>query len=315
MMQNKPQKILLIKLGALGDFIWQTCEMKALRLAYPDAHITLMTAAPFIKIAKQSGLFDDYIIDNRTWRPHDWVRIIHKLAYGGYDMICDIQVQNRTKIKYYTLSRFLAPSDCTWAFEIKGGYRVVNIHKRFPLTWGKATQSDLPMPQCDPTLDFCHGENKNFHLLPPEYVLLIPGCSPDHPYKRWPAESYASLAKSLADEGISTVVLGTSAEEKEINTVCAATNRAVNFCNKASLLDIPDLARRSIAVVGNDTGPLHMASLSGARTVALFCDKTKISVSNLPNVSNLIKENIQDISVQDVMSKLQSILHKAKKSD
>lgn len=314
MEQEKQKRILIIKLGALGDFIWQTGEMKAICERYPSAHITLMTGAPFIKIAKQTGWFDDYIIDNRTWNPLDWIRIVSKLAYGHFDIVFDIQMQNRTKKKYYALSRFFSSQSSMWAFEVRGGFNTIEFTKKCPLTWGRTKTGFMELVRQKPTLAFCHGENKNFHLLPEKYVLLIPGCSPNHPYKRWPSSMYAELAVSLAKDGIQTVVVGTSAEEVEIKTICAATNQAVNFCNKSSLLDIPDLARRALAVVGNDTGPLHMASVAGAPTVALFCKKTEGSMSKLSNVHNLVKENIADISVQEVMKELHSLIHSAKKS-
>jgi len=312
-MTEKTKRILIIKLGALGDFILQTGQMKAICEAYPDAHVTLMTGKAFLKIAQQTGWFDDYIIDNRTWHPSDWIRIIKKLAFDHYDMIFDIQMQKRTKQRYYFLTRLLTPKKFCWAFEAKNGYRVIETHKFCPLHWGNTHEYFLPLPNQKATLSFCHGENKNFHLLPQKFILMIPGCSPNHPYKRWPIASYAELARQLAKMDISSVVLGTSVEQKEIEAICAATPKAVNFCDKASLLDIPDLARKSLAIVGNDTGPTHMAEITEKPTITLFCKKTERCAYKAPNVSNLIKNDITDISVQEVMNKLQSIIHNAKK--
>ncbi|MBP5343742.1 MAG: glycosyltransferase family 9 protein [Alphaproteobacteria bacterium] len=310
-MTEDKKRILIIKLGALGDFILQTGQMKAIRDAYPQAHITLMTNKSFLKIAKQTGWFDDYIIDNRTWYPTDWIRIVHKLAFGHYDMIFDIQMQSRTKRKYYSLARLLAPHKFCWAFEAQKGYNVVEVTKACPLHWGHANQFFLPLPSKKATLEFCHGENKNFHLLPQKFVLIIPGCSPNHPYKKWPVLSYTDLVQLLAEQEIPSVVLGTSIEKKEIASICATTPMAVNFCDKASLLDIPDLARRSIMVVGNDTGPTHMAELVNKPTITLFCSKTKHCAYKAPNVHNIIRDSISGISVQEVMDQIQSIMHNA----
>jgi len=312
LMTNKVQKILVIKLGALGDFILQTGQMETLTQLYPDAHITLMTGSAFVNLAKQTGWFHDYIIDNRTWKLSDWIRIIKQLAFGHYDIIFDLQMQRRTRCKYYFLARLLAPKKFCWAMSYQDRYRLIHVKKAGPLFWGKAHEEKLEHHDAKPSLAFCHGENKNFHLLPDNFVLMIPGCSPKHPYKRWPISSYATLAHKLANLGIASVVLGTSIEQKEIETICAATPQAVNFCNKASLLDIPDLARKALVVVGNDTGPTHMAELTHQPTISLFSEKTAPSANYAKNVHNIIKTDIADISPEEILSLIQSIIHKAK---
>ena len=137
---------------------------------------------------------------------------------------------------------------------------------------------------------------------------MIPGCSPNNSYKRWPAEFYAQVAKALANKKIYSVVIGPCVEKKEIDAVCQATPFALNFCNRNSLLDIPDLAHHALAVVGNDTGPTHMAELTETPCFTLFCDRTKRSALKRSNVTNLIGKDIQDISPQTVIQKLFSVL-------
>ena len=313
-MTQKQPRILIIKLGALGDFILQTGQMRAICKAYPDAHVTLMTNKSLIKIANQMGIFHDYVVDNRTWRPNDWIRIIKTLAFGKYDVIFDIQKQRRTRQKYYFFARLLAPKHFCWAFSIPTGYHAIKVHKFFSGFWGKAEEADFPLQRIKSSLDFCHGPNENFHLLPNKFVLMIPGCSPSHPYKRWPVKSYANLAVKLAEHDISSVILGTTCEKDEIDAICSATPRAVNFCNKTTLLDIPDLARRALVIVGNDTGPTHMAELTDQPTISLFSSKTKNSARCADNVYNFIQDDIADISVQTVFDQIQSIIHNAKKS-
>ena len=51
-------KILVIKLGALGDFIQATGPFKAIRQHHRGAHITLLTTPPFVSLASDSSWFD-----------------------------------------------------------------------------------------------------------------------------------------------------------------------------------------------------------------------------------------------------------------
>ncbi len=60
------QRILIIKHGALGDVVLAMGTMKRLRELHPEAHITLMTMGMFVPMAEQLGVFDDFIVDNRS---------------------------------------------------------------------------------------------------------------------------------------------------------------------------------------------------------------------------------------------------------
>lgn len=72
-------------------------------------------------------------------------------------------------------------------------------------------------------LSFMHGEGLHFDELPERYVMMIPGCSPSHPYKRWPVENFCALARRLAERGISSVVIGTRAEAAEVEAIAASS--------------------------------------------------------------------------------------------
>ncbi|MCA1974798.1 MAG: heptosyltransferase, partial [Caenispirillum sp.] len=53
-----PRRILVVKLGAFGDFVVALAAMTAIRQAHAGAHITLLTTPPFVGLAEASGLFD-----------------------------------------------------------------------------------------------------------------------------------------------------------------------------------------------------------------------------------------------------------------
>ena len=59
------EKILVIKLSAFGDFILALGPMAAIRRHHADAQITLLTTAPFVSLARESGYFDDICVDLR----------------------------------------------------------------------------------------------------------------------------------------------------------------------------------------------------------------------------------------------------------
>lgn len=307
------QKILVIKLGALGDFVLAVGAMQNIKAAHPDAEFTLMTGSPFVSIAKQMNMFSHYIIDNRESLlniPYT-LRIAREVTRGDFDIVYDFQSVSRTKYRYFYGMRLLSRKTFIWH---QGMNKVTRyrIEKKRRLSFGKCIEIPTKPYGKTSDLSFLHGENKHFDELPERFVLFIPGCSPNHPHKRWPVSYFSELAARLAERNIHVVLIGTQAEAEEINAIAAASPLAVNMINKTSLLDIPDLARRAYASVGNDTGPSHMASLSGMPTIAIYDNRTKQGALTGPRAINLISpDTIDKISVDQVWEKLLPILEKA----
>lgn len=303
------QKILVIKLGALGDFIFASGAMQGIREAFPEAEITLLTGPAYIGLAKMSEYFDAIETDARTKNPKDWWRICKKiLADNKWDYVLDLQISNRTKKKYYTLARLLTKYPMKWGLWDNDGFKLKESPEKIPFTWGKTTTSFLNVKFKPASLSFCYDKSECVKKLPKKYVLLIPGCSAANSYKRWPAEFYGQVAKALADKGIPCVVIGTNAEKKEIDIVCSASPMAINFCNQNKIVDIPDIAHHALAVIGNDTGPMHMAELTDVPAISLFCEKTKQACQKRANVTNFVGKKIDDISPEEVIQKLFSVL-------
>jgi len=102
-------------------------------------------------------------------------------------------------------------------------------------------------------------------------VALMPGAEYG-PAKRWPAPSFAALARSLAQAGRSVLLLG-SAKERELGEeirVPAASARVLNLCGETTLGDVVDLLAAADAAVSNDSGLLHVAAAAGSPVVAIY---------------------------------------------
>ena len=284
------ENILIIKHGALGDVVLSLGTMQALKREHPDARFTLMTMKAFVSIAEQAGVFDDFIVDNRRslFNIKETRRVLGSVLAGRFSRIYDMQFSQRTRI-YRRLLRLLAPKGSyEWVEVVAGQCRTIT--KRCRLGIGCEQISPAQVTQVTTDLRFLHGEGKHFDMLPQRYVLLIPGCSPQHPYKRWPVENYREIVRRLAERGIQAVVLGTAAEAAEAEAICADNPTVVNMVGRTSLLDVPQVALRALAVVGNDTGPSHMAALTGVFTVAIFDHRNARSVLRGQHCASLVSE-------------------------
>lgn len=94
-------------------------------------------------------------------------------------------------------------------------------------------------------------------------VLLFPGAG--HRLKAWPAIQFLELARALADQGLRPLfVLGPAEVERGFDT------QAWPWVAPRDIPELLALLRQARAVVGNDSGPMHLAGMLGTPGVVLF---------------------------------------------
>jgi ADP-heptose:LPS heptosyltransferase len=101
-----------------------------------------------------------------------------------------------------------------------------------------------------------------------EFVILNPGGG--WASKLWPAERYATLARSLRERGLRSLVTWGPGEERLADRAVALSDGAALKCFPTSLTDLLELTRRARLVVAADTGPLHMACAAMTPVVGIY---------------------------------------------
>jgi heptosyltransferase-1 len=98
-------------------------------------------------------------------------------------------------------------------------------------------------------------------------VALLPGTR--GPRKQWPPESYLELARALSlRPGVRLALVGSPAEEGLLASVARPVDAPITFTGPID--ELVALLRKADLVVGNDTGPLHIAAALGRKTIGLF---------------------------------------------
>lgn len=272
-----PQKktdggILVIKLGALGDFFLAQTAFQAIRRHHAGERLVLLTIPQLAPLARLSGLFDEVWEDPRDRSLSAYLAIRRTLRAGRFARVYDLQAQSRTE--YYFWLLFPGPWP-EWSGTARGcshpdryaGRRKVPVLERY----ARQLRPFGITLDAHPDLSWLDADTARFGLEGP-YALLVPGSSPGRPDKRWPVERYAGLAQALAARGVRPVVLGTAIEKDLAATIAAACPQALDLTDRTGLAEIAGLARRAWAAVGNDTGPTHLIAAMGGPTVALFSD-------------------------------------------
>ena len=302
-----PSRILVIKLSAFGDFVLSIAAFQAIRAHHRTAGITLLTTAPFQRMAEASGCFDRVWIDRRPawWQLGGWLDLRRRLAGGRFERVYDLQRSDRSG-SYF---RLLPSPKPEWIGVVPGcshRYRppqnaVLHICEREAQQLALA---GVPAPGL-PDLAFLAADLGDLDL-PARFALLVPGGSAHRPGKRWPAERYAALARHLLERGLVPLLLGAEAERGEIAAIAATAPGTRDLCGRTSLEAIAALGRQAELAVGNDTGPMHLIAAAGAPALVLYSgesDPAKVAPRG-PCVKTLRREELAALSLEDVLAAL-----------
>jgi len=304
-------QILVIKLGALGDFIQACGPFQAIRQHHTGANITLLTTAPFVPIAEASGYFDTVWIDRRPslFQISGWIRLRGLLRSKEFTRVYDLQTSDRTAFYFKLFERSHLPE---WSGIARGcSHPHRNPERNSMHTLDRQSEQlsqagidDVPPPE----LGWLSSPIEKFRL-PRKYALLVPGGSAERANKRWPAERYRELAAKLVSSGINVFLLGEAVERELHVQVAEDLDGVISLGGETSLGELAELGRLSEVTVGNDTGPMHIIAAGKRPTLVLFgkASDPKLCAPRGQNLRCLIGagvDSISNISVEDVWSEV-----------
>ncbi len=304
------QRILVIKLGALGDFVHAFHAFAAIRAHHPRSHVTLLTTAPFRALAEASPWFDEVRVDLRApwWNLPAMHRTV--AAIRGFDFVYDLQTSRRSS-RYFRLA-----GRPPWSGIASGSsHPHANPHRDAMHTIERQREQlqAAGVTRWNPPERGWLTARGHRHGLPAPYALLMPGGAGLGSVKRWPAERYAAVAQRLMGLGLLPAVIGGGMEAPMARTILAACPAAVDLTGRTSIEDIAALASGAALALGNDTGPVHVAASAGAPTLVLFsaAGVPEQAAPRGPNgewVSVLQTPDLNDLGVERVMQAVRDIV-------
>jgi ADP-heptose:LPS heptosyltransferase len=270
---RRPQRnVLVIKLSALGDFIQALGPVAAICRQHSTDRITLLTTRPYVELAKETGFFDDVVVDIRpkVWNIKGWLDLRRVLRGGMFDLVYDLQTSDRSSFYAWLFWPGRRPQwsgiawRCSHPHANLGRYPQHTVDKQAEQLL-MAGIYPVPLP-ASPVV----ARGLPVELQGRRFVLLIPGSSPRHPQKRWPASHYGELARRFYERGFLPVIVGAPDERSIASGIRAACPEAIDLIGETDLLMLARLARGAALTVGNDTGATHMAAAGGNPVVVLF---------------------------------------------
>lgn len=251
--------VLVIKHGALGDFVLALPAMAAIRARHAGEARVLLTTAPYAGLAEASGWFTEVRVDPRPapWDALGLWRLRQSLR--GFGMVYDLQTSSRSS-RYFALAgrpawSGIAPG-CAYPHDDPARD---TLHTRERLEGQLRAAGIAAVPA--PDLSWLDGDVTAFGL-PDKYAVLVPGAAAHRPEKFWPAAHYAALARAIS---LPVVVVGGGAERAVARMI-----GGTDLTGRTDVLALAGVLRRARLAIGNDTGPMHLASALGVPGVVLF---------------------------------------------
>lgn len=300
--------VLVIKLGALGDFVQALGPFAAIRHHHKGGGITLLTTEPYREFAMASGLFDEIWTGGRPAATNitGWLGLRRRLRLGGFGRVYDLQTSARSS--FYRRLFWPGPVP-EWSGIAPGcshphanpGRDLLHTVERQAEQLAMAGIAEVPAPD----LAWADADVSRFGL-PERFALLVPGGGAHRPAKRWSPDCYGKLAQDLAEREILPILLGSSEEAAIMASIRAVSAEARDLAGQTDLLDLAALGRGATLAVGNDTGPMHLISAVGCPSIVLYSSESDPEICGQRGsaVTIIRRDLLADLSVSEVMDAL-----------
>jgi lipopolysaccharide heptosyltransferase II len=291
-------RILVIRLRLVGDVVFTTPVVRALRRAWPEAHLAYLVEEAAAPIVRHSPHLDEVIVIGRE---RGLARVRADLGTGArlrrsrFDVVLDLHGGPRAALLTW-LSR--APRRIgysgqgrSWAYT-EEVHRSVELRPRHSVVnqWDILAGLLPGHPPPDPILDAVEMAEAPDAAARIEawmaHAGLVPPCVPivihvsaGNAFRRWPLPSFVELAVRLSSSSPDRRIILTSgpSEADAAETVAREAlarlpgrPEAVRTCGDTTLDELRALIVRAALYIGGDSGPLHMAATTRTPIVGVY---------------------------------------------
>lgn len=288
-------QILVIKLGAVGDFFRAIPIFTWIKDQNLKSNLTLLTTKDFVDLAKSLRIFDDVV----TMQRHSSVscnQITNTRRFlFTFDLVYDLQFVDRTKLYRLLTITHARPVWCCMASERSWPSLILRYKRSCPSIG--SFQDIRPNQEA----------LRKFSIAKP-FVAIVPFCSASSVWhKQWPLKNFLQIARIMHDKGFHIIVLGGREdlpqaglfEQHFIKSLVGATE----------LQDLIQIMPHATLAIGNDTGLMHLAELCQVPTVVLMSEVNDSSKAAKGHTHiHYIKSPISEISVSSVAKGLDHLL-------
>jgi lipopolysaccharide heptosyltransferase II len=288
-------RILLVRLRLIGDVVFTTPVIRALRRRYPDASLSYIVEPGAAPVLQGNPHLDELILAPRRSglaRVGDDARLARRLRRQRFDIAIDLHGGPRSAWLTWASG---APMRIGYSIAGRSWMYTHVVHRAADLAprHSVLNQADLLAPldiaRVDPVDDAVEMPDdpdvraRVDHRLRQAGIghhnpIVLIHVSAGNPFRRWPAASFATLASSLVrnDPSRRVIVVSGPSEQDAAEGIAAAARALLGSAADAvsagdyDLAEVRALAARAAVYIGGDSGPLHVAATTRTPIVALL---------------------------------------------
>jgi len=293
-------KILLIRLRLIGDVVFTTPILRALKRTFPESRLTYLVERDAAAVVSGNPHLEEVLVVPRTrgWaRLRDDVKLARRLRAKRFDVVLDLHGGPRSswltwatgapqRIGYDIRGRgwqytrtVHRPRALTPRHSVVSQWELLAAMDGWPGTPPDATRDPVEMP-IDPVADRQIGERLHEAGVDGRHTVVVVHVSAGNPFRRWPEPAFVDLVAALAaaDETRRIVLSSGPSDRTAADRIaCAARAKLGPACagrvlefGDVDLAELRALVERSGLFVGGDTGPLHVASTTSTPIVGIY---------------------------------------------
>ena len=273
-------KVLIVRLGSLGDIIHAVPAAMAIRRAYPRAEVDWLVDA------RHADLLDLVPVVQRrmvldTSRLGSIARALRELRAGHYDVALDLQgliksavlarVANARRVIGFPSFLLREQAASVFYTETAGEPAAHVVYKNLSMLKAigiRVPDLEFALDDRNPQIAFEVRRRLQVGDRDP-FAIINPGAAWLN--KRWPAVYFAEVAQALAHRyNMRSVVLWGPGEQQLAENVVAAAHGTAAVSPRTTIADLVSLTRAATIMISGDTGPLHVAGAVGTPLVGIF---------------------------------------------
>jgi ADP-heptose:LPS heptosyltransferase len=295
-----PSRILVFRIGQLGDTIVALPAMWAVKHSFPAAYLALLYDRHPRKryvfppdLLRGAGLFDEFltypVAAGDALKPWRMASLLVTLRRKRFDTLVYLAPSTRSPEQVARDRRFFSLAGIRTFLGMDGFAALPSRANGQPLAETPA-ESDLLLDRLGVSglvfsraerarMDLALGKTEDLEVdswlqgLEPfgarTWVAVAPGSK--MPATRWPLERYAEVVQRLIEKfDVWPVVLGGAEDRPKGDALLAQWHRGYNAAGRLSLRASAAALKRCAFYLGNDTGTMHLAAAVGTKCVAIF---------------------------------------------
>lgn len=280
-MPSVPERILVLRMSGVGDVLWTTPLLRALRRGLPGSRIHYVVRQSCAAVLENNPDIDDLLV-YRDGGLRSQIAFLGEIRARRCELSIDLVGTPRTAIQslasgagvrigfdfgYRRLfyNRVLSAREANYGHEVEFNLFVL------PALGIEEAGKDLVF---NLSLQEVEYRDRVWRELGFDAKDRVIGLLPTGGWacKRWPAENFSELGRLNGGHGARKylVLWGSKSEKEEAERIVHGIGRHAAMAPQTTLRQMAALLAGCAAVVGNDTGPLHIATALGVPVVSFY---------------------------------------------